>query len=77
MTTKFAPQPLRLGCHPEREARRSAPQEFAKTRDRLAAFLTYADNAAVGYFKKQGFTAAITLPRERVRTCRQGLGLGS
>jgi hypothetical protein len=47
----------------------SAPQEFAKTQDRLAAFLTYADNAAVGYFKKQGFTAAITLPRERVRTC--------
>ena len=45
----------------------SAPQEFAKTQDRLAAFLTYADNAAVGYFKKQGFTAAITLPRERVR----------
>ena len=43
-----------------------ALQEFAKTRDRLAAFLTYADNAAVGYFKKQGFTAAITLPRERV-----------
>jgi hypothetical protein len=48
---------------------KSAPQEFAKTQDRLAAFLTYADNAAVGYFKKQGFTAAITLPRERVRAC--------
>jgi hypothetical protein len=53
-----------------------APQEFAKTQDRLAAFLTYADNAAVGYFKKQGFTAAITLPRERVRTSRQVLGFG-
>lgn len=41
-------------------------QEFAKTRDGLGAFLTYADNAAVGYFKKQGFSAAITLPREKV-----------
>lgn len=26
-------------------------------------FLTYADNYAVGYFKKQGFTKEITLPR--------------
>jgi hypothetical protein len=42
------------------------PQEFAKTQDRLGAFLTYADNAAVGYFKKQGFTAAVTLPHDRV-----------
>lgn len=28
-------------------------------------FLTYADNYAVGYFKKQGFTKEITYPRER------------
>jgi histone acetyltransferase len=28
-------------------------------------FLTYADNYAVGYFKKQGFTKEITLPRDR------------
>ncbi|EJU04407.1 hypothetical protein DACRYDRAFT_76862 [Dacryopinax primogenitus] len=28
-------------------------------------FLTYADNYAVGYFRKQGFTKEITLPRER------------
>ena len=28
-------------------------------------FLTYADNYAVGYFKKQGFTRDITLPRAR------------
>ena len=26
-------------------------------------FLTYADNYAVGYFRKQGFTKEITLPR--------------
>lgn len=26
-------------------------------------FLTYADNYAVGYFKKQGFTADLTIPR--------------
>ncbi|CAE6538967.1 unnamed protein product, partial [Rhizoctonia solani] len=26
-------------------------------------FLTYADNFAIGYFKKQGFTKEITLPR--------------
>lgn len=28
-------------------------------------FLTYADNYAVGYFKKQGFSKEITYPRER------------
>ncbi|EIW70367.1 hypothetical protein TREMEDRAFT_29235, partial [Tremella mesenterica DSM 1558] len=28
-------------------------------------FLTYADNYAVGYFKKQGFTKEIAYPRER------------
>ncbi|WWC94259.1 hypothetical protein V866_001099 [Kwoniella sp. B9012] len=28
-------------------------------------FLTYADNYAVGYFKKQGFTKEISYPRER------------
>lgn len=28
-------------------------------------FLTYADNYAIGYFQKQGFTRRITLPRER------------
>jgi len=45
------------------------PQDYAKTKDRLGAFLTYADNAAVGYFKKQGFTATISLPKEQVRIC--------
>lgn len=28
-------------------------------------FLTYADNYAVGYFRKQGFSKEITLPRAR------------
>jgi len=33
----------------------------------LTHFLTYADNYAIGYFRKQGFTRAITMPRERWR----------
>ena len=37
--------------------------------DGLEYFLTYADNAAVGYFEKQGFTKEVTMPRERVRPC--------
>lgn len=40
-------------------------KEFAKSKDRLGAFLTYADNAAVGYFKKQGFSPSVTLPRDK------------
>mmetsp|Transcript_11534 Transcript_11534/g.37899 ORF Transcript_11534/g.37899 Transcript_11534/m.37899 type:complete len:397 (-) Transcript_11534:2398-3588(-) len=28
-------------------------------------FLTYADNYATGYFKKQGFSSTVTLPKER------------
>lgn len=39
----------------------------ARDRDGLGALLTYADNNAVGYFAKQGFTKEISLPRERVR----------
>ena len=42
-------------------------QEFAKSKDSLTHFLTYADNNAVGYFSKQGFTTEVTLDRERVR----------
>jgi histone acetyltransferase len=30
----------------------------------ISHFLTYADNYAIGYFKKQGFKREITLPRE-------------
>ena len=43
-----------------------AAQEYARAHDRLTHFLTYADNNAVGYFAKQGFTKEITLDRERV-----------
>ena len=42
------------------------PQEYAKTQDQLTHFLTYADNNAVGYFAKQGFTKEITLEQEWV-----------
>ncbi len=35
--------------------------------DGLEFFLTYADNNAVGYFEKQGFTKAVTMDRERAR----------
>ena len=39
---------------------------YARERDHLTHFLTYADNNAVGYFAKQGFTKEITLDRDRV-----------
>ena len=41
-------------------------QMYARERDHLTHFLTYADNNAVGYFAKQGFTKEITLDRDRV-----------
>ena len=41
-------------------------QEYAKTQDQLTHFLTYADNNAVGYFAKQGFTKEITLDKQWV-----------
>lgn len=34
-------------------------------RDKLTRFLTYADNNAVGYFLKQGFTKEVSLAKER------------
>eukprot|EP00850_Spirogloea_muscicola_P023232 SM000340S12922 [mRNA] locus=s340:78495:81780:+ [translate_table: standard] len=40
-------------------------KEHARDVDHLTHFLTYADNNAVGYFSKQGFTKDITLDRER------------
>jgi histone acetyltransferase len=40
-------------------------KRYARERDRCEFFLTFADNAAVGYFAKQGFTKAISMPRER------------
>lgn len=38
---------------------------LATSRDGLSYFLTYADNNAVGYFAKQGFTKKVTAPRSR------------
>mmetsp|Transcript_15954 Transcript_15954/g.41384 ORF Transcript_15954/g.41384 Transcript_15954/m.41384 type:complete len:482 (+) Transcript_15954:131-1576(+) len=40
-------------------------KEYAKTKDGLTHFLTYADNNAVGYFAKQGFTKEVTMPAEQ------------
>jgi histone acetyltransferase len=34
-------------------------------RDKLEYFLTYADNYAIGYFQKQGFSKTICMPKER------------
>lgn len=45
-----------------------ALQMYAREKDHLSHFLTYADNNAVGYFAKQGFTKEITLDRDRVGT---------
>lgn len=35
-------------------------------KDGIDHFLTYADNFAIGYFKKQGFHMDIQMPRERL-----------
>jgi histone acetyltransferase len=40
-------------------------QEFSRERHSTTHFLTYADNNAVGYFVKQGFSKEIMLERER------------
>ncbi|EHA8589557.1 putative Histone acetyltransferase GCN5 [Cocos nucifera] len=40
-------------------------KQHARDVDGLTHFLTYADNNAVGYFVKQGFTKEITLEKER------------
>ena len=40
-------------------------KHWAREKDGCEYFLTYADNAAVGYFSKQGFTKAIMMPKER------------
>lgn len=31
----------------------------------LEYFLTYADNFAIGYFQKQGFSKHVAMPKER------------
>lgn len=33
--------------------------------ERIEYFITYADNYAIGYFKKQGFTKSISMPKPR------------
>jgi histone acetyltransferase len=40
-------------------------KHFAKTVDGLDHFVTYADNFAIGYFKKQGFHMQISMYKER------------
>uniref|UniRef100_A0A061RH03 histone acetyltransferase n=1 Tax=Tetraselmis sp. GSL018 TaxID=582737 RepID=A0A061RH03_9CHLO len=40
-------------------------KEYAKSKDGLHYFLTYADNNAVGYFSKQGFTKEITMASDK------------
>lgn len=39
-----------------------APTRYA-TKNNCFNFFTYADNDAIGYFRKQGFTKTITLPK--------------
>ena len=40
-------------------------KRYARDMDACEYFLTYADNAAVGYFSKQGFTKYLSMPRDR------------
>lgn len=44
-------------------------KEHVKRIGQVEHFLTYADNYAVGYFKKQGFTKEITLPKQIWQGC--------
>lgn len=38
-------------------------KDYVKATSQIMHFLTYADNFATGYFRKQGFTKEITLPK--------------
>jgi histone acetyltransferase len=40
-------------------------KDYVKATSDVMHFLTYADNYAIGYFKKQGFTKEITLEKQR------------
>lgn len=40
-------------------------KDYVKATSNIMHFLTYADNYAIGYFKKQGFTKDITLEKEK------------
>ena len=48
-------------------------QQFARDRDKLDFFLTYADNNAVTFFAKQGFTTEVTSRRDRVSSRSQNM----
>lgn len=39
-------------------------KDYVRNTSKIKYFLTYADNYAIGYFKKQGFTKEITLPKK-------------
>lgn len=39
-------------------------KDYVRSTTKIKYFLTYADNYAIGYFKKQGFTKEITLPKK-------------
>ncbi|ODV87320.1 hypothetical protein CANARDRAFT_194874 [[Candida] arabinofermentans NRRL YB-2248] len=39
-------------------------KDWVRATTKIKYFLTYADNYAIGYFKKQGFTKDITLPKK-------------
>lgn len=40
-------------------------KDYVRNTSKIEHFLTYADNYAIGYFKKQGFTKTISLPKEQ------------
>lgn len=40
-------------------------KKVAIDEDNIEYFLTYADNFAIGYFQKQGFSKHISMPKER------------
>jgi len=48
-------------------------KEQAK-REGLRYFLTYADNYAIGYFRKQGFSKTLGMPRAQVKKERGRAG---
>src|ERR1700758_5740173 len=57
-----------LTSPPEAKRHRSTHtynQDYVKATSDVMHFLTYADNYAIGYFKKQGFTKEITLEKHR------------
>lgn len=41
------------------------PQDYVRASTGIHEVLTYADNLAIGYFEKQGFTSEITLEEKK------------